>query len=168
LANATTIEVRHGWKNYYLLGFAVFIIVTIIFISVPGMRITLNQFLFTEWTFPKMIALAVILSLPGICLFNYFNKSVELRIGEDGVWHKQKGSIRWLDIQEFQTSTAGQSEGDIDELIFTISENIKGQQKTITIQLRRVDMDFEEIRNCISAYLIIHQIKDLGHRKSFM
>jgi hypothetical protein len=165
-SNLNSLEIRHGWKNYYLFGFFSWIAIILIGFIIPSLRGKTNTFFFGDLTISKILVFAIILSIPTVCLYNYFDKQVKLKIDNLGVWTKKNGIIQWQDLQYFRTTEIYAKEGDIYNLIFKQKENMQFVEKEIKIELRRMDKDFNEIRREISSYLTAYKIEDLGHKKS--
>jgi hypothetical protein len=157
------IEVREGWKNYYLFCFLGFVALIIFSCTYPESRQSNIDIFFGKWTFAKLPLLITIYGMMGICLFFYFDKRVKLKIDRNGIWTLKYKEILWTDIWYFNTTILNQREGNLYYIKFRLKDTENRFDKEIKIRYRRMDKDFEEVRGVISYFAKTHNIQDLGH-----
>lgn len=157
------LEVREGWKHYYLFwSIAGFLIVPVCLI-IPSFREDTIGFFFRDWNITTLLAIFVVFGMPTISLIFYFDKRVKIKIDALGIWTKKHDTIFWSDISAYRTSQVYLNEGDNYAIILQLNE----LQKEVRIEFRRMDKDIEEIRAAINYFAMHYHIEDKGHKKGF-
>ena len=106
-------EIKEGWKGYYLSALIIWIgLIAICFVFEKSRQETIN-FFFYNWTWIKLPALLMILSIPAVCLFYYFDRRVKLMLNKDGIWTKKHGTLSWKTLLYFYSKQGYHSGGDI-------------------------------------------------------
>ena len=163
-----TLEIKEGWKGYYIFNFFLWIAVIAVFLIFAKNRQDAFDFFFSNWTWAKLPTFLVIIGIPAICLFYYFDKRVKAKFSNDGIWTKKYGNISWQSISSFYSRQTYSKEGDIYTICFNRQEQADPSVKEIKIELRRMNTPFDEVRNKISMYAIKYGIEDLGHKKGWL
>ncbi|HEY8969090.1 MAG TPA: hypothetical protein VIM64_08350, partial [Puia sp.] len=99
-----SIEVREGWKKYYLIYFFAFLVAFSFVFIIPEQRKDSIDFFFGKWKFAKLPFFLLFAFVPSLCLFYYFDKRVKVRIDSNGIWSRRKGNIVWSDIWYFNST----------------------------------------------------------------
>jgi len=159
------LEVREGWKGYYLFWCFVWFAIIPICLIIPSQRQDTWNFFFRNWNINKWPAFLVLFGIPAICLFYYFDKKVKIRIDALGIWTKKHGTIFWNTISTYRTTQVYQKEGDQYTIILQLKE--PEHESEVRIEFRRMNKSIEEIREAISHYAIQYDIGDKGHKKGF-
>ncbi|MBS1915533.1 MAG: hypothetical protein JST87_04600 [Bacteroidetes bacterium] len=163
MTELNSIEVREGWKNYYLFGFFAIMTIIISAFVIPSQRQDTINFFFSKWTIAKLPVFIMFIGVMGLCLFYYFDKRVKLKVDKDGIWTVKYKETLWDDIGYFSTTICKMKEGDIYYLKIRLKDTEDRLDKELKIRYRRMDKDFEEVRQIISYYAAKHNIQDLGH-----
>jgi hypothetical protein len=157
------IEVREGWKRYYLgCCIAIVCIFSVAFIM-PSQRKESMDFFFGKWNFVKLLFIMAFCFIPALCLFYYFDNRVKVRVDEEGIWSKKYGNIVWADIWYINSTFCKMREGDIYKLHVRLKDTEDRLDKEYVLQFVRMDKNFEEIRAVVEYYARKYQIQDLGH-----
>lgn len=160
----TSIEVREGWKKYYLVAFLGWIaFVAAIFIIQPKQT---ADFFFRTFSMGQIPALFFLIAIPAICIFYYFDTGIKVRIDKDGIWRRKNGIIEWNTIWYFDTTILKDGlDGDTHYLKLKLKDRQDQPGKEITIKFRRIDKSFIDIRDVVCYYAQLHNIDDMGHEK---
>jgi hypothetical protein len=159
-----SIEVREGWKKYYLFYFFAILFIFSFGFIIPSQRKESLDFLFGKWNFAKLPFLLGFAFVPALCLYYYFDKRVKVRIDGHGIWSKRKGIVAWNDIWYFNSTVCKmRSEGDIYKLHIRLKDTETRLDKEETFKFRRMDKSFDEIRSVLEYYAGKYNIEDLGH-----
>lgn len=160
------IEVREGWKKYYLILFFVFLAIFSVGFIIPEQRKESVEFLFGKLSAAKLVFILMFAFVPSLCLFYYFDNRVKMRVDGDGIWSLKYGSISWNDIWYFDSSIYKyQSDGDLNILHVRLKDTDERPNRDVTISFRRMDKSFDEVRLVIKHYAIKYQILDLGNER---
>jgi len=164
LTELTSIEVREGWKKYYLFG----IIFCFIFLAagfiIPSQRQESIDFVFTKWTLAKLPFFALWFAVVSICSFYYFDNRVKVRIDTNGIWTLKYKNTYWDDIWYFSSTVCKmRSDGDIYYLKIRLKDTEDRLDKELKIKFRRMDKDFGDVRAVMAFYAAKYNIQDLGH-----
>jgi hypothetical protein len=169
MSNSTelnSIEVREGWKGYYLFAFGIWAFGIIYMLFSPNSQKSIN-FLFSNWTLAKLPTFIVLLGLPALCLYYYFGKRVKLKVDKEGIWTNRYKTLPWTDIWYFSSTISKMREGDLYYLKLRLVDTEERLDKEVKIRIRRMDKDFPEIREIVEYYASQNNIKDLGHEEEF-
>ena len=158
------IEVREGWKKYYLtLFFACLAIYSVGFI-IPEQRKASIDFFFGKWRFAKLPFFLMFAFVPSFCLFFYFDNRVKVRIDSNGIWSRKYGSISWNEIWYFDSSIYKfRSDGDLYMFHIRLKDTDERLNKDLTFKFRRMDKSFDDIRATVKFYTTKYNILDLGN-----
>jgi len=147
LTETNSIEVREGWKRYYLICFFAILIIFSVGFIIPGQRKESIDFFFGKWSFAKLPFLLMFAFVPSICLFYYFDNRVKVRIDSSGIWSRKCGNLSWDDIWYFNSTVCKmRSDGDLYKLHVRLKDTEDRLDKEVTLQFRRMDKSFDEIR----------------------
>lgn len=163
-----TLEIKEGWKGYYIFNFILWIAVLAAVLIFTKKRRDAFDFFFSNWTWAKLPTFLVIIGIPAICLFYYFDKRVKVKISNDGIWTKKDGTISWQSFSSFHSQQTYSKDGDIYTIYFRRKEQAHSSGKEIKIELRRMNTPFNEVRNKIRLYAIKYGIEDIGHKKDWL
>lgn len=159
-----SIEVREGWKKYYLICFFAILFVFSLGFIIPEQRKESVDFLFGKWNYAKLPFFLMFAFVPSLCLFYYFDKRVKVRVDSGGIWSRKNGSIAWTDIWYFNSTVCKmRNDGDIYKLHVRLKDTEERLDKEVTLKFRRMDKSFDEIRAVVRYYAGKYQIEDLGH-----
>ena len=159
------IEVREGWKNYYLFGFLGFLTLIIFSCIFPESRQSNIDFFLGKLTLAKLPGFIVIYGIMGLCLFYYFDNRVKLKVDNTGIWTIKYKETPWDDIWYFSTTICKMKEGDLYYLKIRLKDTENRFDKELKIRYRRMDKEFRQVREVIEHYAIKYSIQDLGHEK---
>ena len=165
MTELNSIEVREGWKDYYLFGFFGFVALISICFTIPSQRKDTIDYFFGHWTFAKLPGFITIFGIMGLCLFYYFDKQVKVRVDVEGIFTKRNKLIPWTDIWYFSSMICKMREGDLYYLKLRLKNTEERLDKEIKIRFRRIDKDFSEIRKVVEYYALQNNIHDMGHEK---
>jgi len=161
-----SIEVRAGWKAYYLICFGIWVGTLLLSFIIPKQRQDFIDFFFHNWNLRKALFMPLVFFLPALCLFSYFDRKLKVRIDSDGIWSKKKGRISWNDISNFySTVNKNRSGGDKYRLHIRLIDTENRLDQEVILKFWRVDKSFDEIRSVVEYYADKHKIEDLGHEK---
>jgi hypothetical protein len=164
LTELNSIEVREGWKKYYLIILFVWFAIMGVAFLIPEQRQGSVDFFFGKWSFAKLPVILVFTGWPSFCLFYLLDKRVKLRIDKNGIWSLKNGNIPWDDIWYFYSTVYRmRNDGDVFKLHVRIKDTEDRQDKEILLRLHRMDKNFEEIRTVVENYATKYNIEDLGH-----
>jgi hypothetical protein len=131
---------------------------------IPEQRKESIEFFFGKWSFTRLLFILMFAFVPSLCLFYYFDNRVKVRIDGDGIWSHKYGSVSWNDIWYFNSSIYKfRSDGDLNILHVRLKDTDDRLNKDVTINFRRMDKSFDEVRIVIQYYAIQHKILDLGN-----
>jgi hypothetical protein len=163
LTEITSIEVREGWKWFYLLlilAWAAFLSIGFI---IPEQRKETVDFFFGKWNFGKLPMFLMLTAWISLSIFYYFDKRVKVRIDSDGIWSKKNGLVSWNDIWYFSsTGYKTQYDGDLFKLRIKLKDTEERLDKEEILKFQRMDKKFDEIRPIVEYYAAKYQIQDLG------
>ena len=71
-------------------------------------------------------------------------------------------------LSYFYSKQTYAKEGDIYTISLKLNEEVDPFDKEIKIDLRRMDKDFDEIRNKISVFAFEYDIQERAHKKSWL
>ncbi|MES2372569.1 MAG: hypothetical protein V4557_08320 [Bacteroidota bacterium] len=160
----TSIEVREGWKKYYLIGFLGWMaFVAAIFIIWPKQT---AFFFYNTFSMGQTASLFFLIAIPAICIFYYLDTGIKVRIDQNGVWRRKDGIIEWNTVWHFHTTIlkSGLS-SNTHYLKLKLKDTQDQLDKEITVKFRRTDKKFVDIRDVVSYYAQQHGIEDMGHEK---
>ena len=164
LTDTNVIEVREGWKKYYLFYFFAFLLIFSFAFIIPEQRKNSIDFFFGKWSFAKLPFFLMFAFVPSLCLFYYFDMRVKVRIDCNGIWSRKYGNLAWDDIWYFNSTICKmRSDGDIYKLHIRLKDTEDRLDKEATLKVRRMDKTFDEIRTVVEYYANKYQIEDLGH-----
>jgi len=164
MTEANSIQVREGWKKYYLFCFFAILFVFSLAFIIPAQRHDSIEFFFGKWSSAKLPFILFFALVPGICLFYYFDKRVKVQIDSKGIWSKKKGNLPWDDIWYFNSTVCKmKSDGDIYKLHIRLKDTEDRLDKSVNLKFRRMDKGFNEIRAVVEYYARKYGIQDLGH-----
>jgi hypothetical protein len=162
--DTNSIEVREGWKKYYLFWFFAILLVFSFGFIIPSQRKESLDFFFGKWSFAKLPFILGFAFIPSLCLYYYFDKRVKVRIDSEGVWSRRKGIVAWNDIWYFNSTICKmRSDGDIYKLHIRLKDTEEKSDAEETLKFRRMDKSFDEIRSVVEYYASKYNIEDLGH-----
>ena len=164
LTDVNSIEVREGWKKYYLaLNLVWIVIYSMAFLS-PEQRKGSVDFFFGKWSFAKLPFILFFTAVPCIGLFYLFDKRVKVRIDSDGIWSRRTGTLPWDHICYFSSTVSKmRSDGDIYKLHITPKDSNGLLDNEVILTFRRMDKNFDEIRPIVEFYAKKYNIEDMGH-----
>jgi hypothetical protein len=158
------IEVREGWKKYYLICFFAILFILSLGFILPGQRRESIDFIFGKWNFAKLPFFLMFGFVLGLCLFYYFDNRVKVRVDQSGIWSRKNGNLRWEDIWYINSTVCKmKSDGDIYQLHVRLKDTEDRLDKEVNIRFRRMDKSFDEIRAVVEYFAGKYQIQDLGH-----
>jgi len=161
---STSIEIREGWKGYYLTCFFAIVFIFSLGVIIPEQRKGTIEFFFGKWSFAKLPFLLMFAFIPGLCLFYYFDKRVKVRIDSSGIWSRKNGKLSWDDIWYFNSTVCKmKSDGDVYMLHVRLKDTENRLDREVNLKFRRVDKNFDEIRAVVEYYARKYEIQDLGH-----
>jgi hypothetical protein len=164
LTDVNSIEVREGWKKYYLVLSLAWILIFSIAFIIPEQRKESIDFFFGKWDFAKLPFILFFTFVPCIGLFYYFDKRVKVRIDSNGIWSRKNGNLSWDHICFFSSTVCKmRSDGDIYKLHITPKGSDGLLDKEVVLTFRRMDKNFDEIRPIVEFYARKYNIQDLGH-----
>jgi hypothetical protein len=156
------LEVRKGGKGYYLFWGIAWVMLILSFFILPSKRQDTID-IFYNWKLAKLPVFLVIIGIPVICLYNYLDTRVKIKIDDLGIWTKKHGTIFWNDIISYRTKQVYLNEGNLYILILILNETDPGRE--IEIEFKRMDKSIDEIREVISYYATQCGIENMGHKK---
>ncbi|RTL58735.1 MAG: hypothetical protein EKK37_10435 [Sphingobacteriales bacterium] len=159
-----SIEVREGWKGYYVFAFGIWAFGIVYMLFSPNRQKSLD-FIFSDWTLAKLPTFIVLFGLPSLCLFYYFDKRVKIKIDKEGIWTRRNKLIPWSDIWYFSSTVCKMREGDLYYLKLRLKDTEERLDKEIKLRLRRMDKDFQEIREVVEYHALQNNIHDMGHEE---
>ncbi|NNV57144.1 hypothetical protein [Limnovirga soli] len=165
MTELNSIEVREGWKKYYLFSFLAFVGIISVCFLIPSQRQGIIDYFFGKWTIAKLPGFIVLFGIMGLCLFYYFDNRVKLKVDRNGIWTFKHKETPWDDIWYFSTTVCNMKEGDLYYLKLRLKDKEDRLDKELKIRYRRMDKDFTVVREIISCYAKQHNIQDLGHAK---
>lgn len=164
LLETNSIEVREGWKKYYLICFFAFFVIFSFGFIIPEQRKESIDFFFGKWSFAKLPFFLMFAFVPSLCLFYYFDKRVKVRIDSVGIWSRKYGSILWGDVWYFNSTIAKmRSDGDLYKFHVRLKDTEDRLDKEITLKFRRMDKSFDEVRTVVEYYAGKYHIENLGY-----
>lgn len=166
LTELNSIEVRNGWKNYYLAGFLCFAAVIGACFIIPSQRQGTIDYFFGDWTFAKLPGFLTLFGIMGLCLFYYLDNRVKLRVDKNGIWTKKHKNTSWDDIWYFSSTISRMREGDIYYLKLRLNDTDDRLDKELKIRYSRLNKNFRDVREIITYYAAKYNILDMGHEKA--
>lgn len=165
MSDINSIEVREGWKKYYLIGFFFFAgFFTVLGITYYEQLKQSIDFVHGKRSFAKLAYFLPILYIPASCLFSYFDKRVKVRIDSEGIWSRRYGNIPWDDVSYINcTVMKMQTDGDIYKLHVRLKDTKERLDKEVTLKFLRMDKSFDEVRGVVEYYAGKYQIQDFGY-----
>jgi hypothetical protein len=164
LMDTHSIEIREGWKKYYLICSLAWLAIMSVGFMLPGQRKESIDFFLHNWSFAKLPFILFFAAIPAICLFYYFDKRVKVRIDAGGIWSRRNGSLAWDDIWYFNSTICKmRGDGDIYKLSVRLKDTEDRLDKSVSFKFRRMDKSFDDIRAVVEYYAGRHGIEDLGH-----
>jgi hypothetical protein len=164
LTELNSIEVREGWKKYYLIILFVWFAIIGVAFLIPEQRKGSIDFFLSKWSFSKLPVILVFTAWPSFCLFYLFDKRVKVRIDKNGIWSLKSGNVSWEDIWYFYSTVYKmRNDGDLFKLHIRLKDTEKLLDKEIDLKLHRMDKNFEDIRAVVEYYAAKYKIEDLGH-----
>jgi hypothetical protein len=164
LTDINSIEVRIGWKIYYLMGILAWIAFVSIGFVVAEQQQGIIDLYFSKWSFAELPVFVMLVAWLSICLYYYFDNRVKARIDGNGIWSKKSGSLSWDDIWYFN-STVYKSRNQANS--YTLHVKLKDTEerlnKEAALVFHGMDKSFDEIRAVVEYYAVKYQILDLGH-----
>ena len=158
-----SIEVREGWKRYYLILFSAWTFFLSLGFIIPEQRPESIEFFFSDWRVATLPFKLFFVIVPCIFLFYYFDKRVKVRIDDSGIWSRKKGNLPWDDIWYFSSTILKErSDGDVYKLHVRLKDREDRLDKEVTLKFRRMDKTFDEIRAVVEYYAVKYKIEDLG------
>ena len=94
----------------------------------------------------------------------YYDKELQLKIDNEGIWTPKYKTWKWEDIWYFNTKDEFTGNGDrLNTLEVKLKEGTKNGKEYLLFPLDNYDKPKEQIRKILERYAALNNIQDLGH-----
>ena len=144
-------------------------IIALLLFIIAAIRLTILIISKDYWTNFKPASIFWLILLPllvtGIFYYSkslYYNKQVQLKIDQNGIWTPTCKTWFWKDIWYFSTSNESNGKYRINFLQIKLKDDVNDKKNSLLLPIDNYDKSKEEIRSIIEKYAALNNVQDLG------